>query len=306
MPRLLLRKAVLKMKISDSFKGKFETYIGIVNDALDKFVAQRDNPQKIVYESMRYSLLAGGKRIRPVLCLAIADCFGTDKNKVLPFACSIEMIHTYSLIHDDLPAMDDDDYRRGRLSSHKKFDEATAILAGDALLTYAFEVATQGALLSDNKLKGICAVKLIAQAAGTEGMIGGQIVDTVSVTPNPTVDDVRYMCDRKTGALLKVPAEVAVVLSDISDAAISDLMIDYAKTIGLAFQVKDDILDEETDTAPNTFIAVLGREKSEKLLSELTDKALGICDVLNTFNSIDQESVDFLRDLAIFLLERQI
>lgn len=294
------------MKMSENFKDRFEAYIGVVNAALDKYVANRDNPQKIIYESMRYSLLAGGKRIRPVLCLAIADCLGTDINKVLPFACSVEMIHTYSLIHDDLPAMDDDDYRRGRPSSHKQFGEATAILAGDALLTYAFEIASQGALLADNKLKGICAIKLIAQAAGAEGMIGGQVVDTVSVSPNPTLDDVRYMCDRKTGALLKVPAEVAVVLSEISDAAISDLLIDYAQTIGLAFQVKDDILDENTDTAPNTFIAVLGREKSESLLKELTEKALGICDILRMFSSVDNSSVEFLRDLAVFLLERQI
>ena len=129
---------------------------------------------------------------------------------------------------------------------------------------------------------------------------------SLSARPNPTLDDVRYMCDRKTGALLKVPAEVAVVLSEISDAAISDLLIDYAQTIGLAFQVKDDILDENTDTAPNTFIAVLGREKSESLLKELTEKALGICDILRTFSSVDNSSVEFLRDLAVFLLERQI
>lgn len=294
------------MKISENFKDKFKGYINIVNEALDKYVAERKNPQKIIYESMRYSLLAGGKRIRPVLCLAMADCLGTQKEKILPFACAIEMIHTYSLIHDDLPAMDNDDYRRGRPSCHKQFGEDTAILAGDALLTYAFELASQGALMADNKLRGICAIKLIAQAAGTEGMIGGQIVDTVTVAPNPTIDDVRYMCDRKTGALLKVPAEIAVVLSEIKDSTISDLMIDYAQTIGLAFQVKDDILDEDTDTAPNTFIAVIGREKSEKLLEELTEKALGICNILSTYESINKEACDFLHDLAVFLLERQI
>ena len=297
-----------EMTISDSFKSKFSEYIDSVNRALDMYVAQRDNPQSVIYEAMRYSLLAGGKRIRPVLCLAIADCLGTDKARVMPYACAIEMIHTYSLIHDDLPAMDDDDYRRGRESCHKKFGEATAILAGDALLTYAFELAACGAISSDSKLKGICAIKLLAQAAGTEGMIGGQIVDTVSVAENPGVDDVRYMCDKKTGALLKVPAEIAVVLSYINeqDAALSDLLIDYAKTIGLAFQVKDDILDAQTDTAPNTFIAVLGMEGSVSLLEELTQKAIDICDVLLTFSSVNKEACVFLRDLAVYLLERNI
>ena len=294
------------MKISNNFNEKFSQYVDMVNTSLDKYVSCRNNPQQVIYEAMRYSLLDGGKRIRPVLCLAIADCLNTDKNKVIPFACAIEMIHTYSLIHDDLPAMDNDDYRRGKLSSHKKFGEATAILAGDALLTSAFETAAVGALMADNKLKGICAIKLLSQAAGTEGMIGGQVVDTVDVCQEPTLDDVRYMCDKKTGALLKVPAEIAVTLSSIKEETLSDLFVEYASTIGLAFQVKDDILDEDTDTAPNTFIAVLGREKSEKLLADLTDKALGICDVLETYPSINKQACEFLRDLAIFLLERKI
>lgn len=296
------------MTISNNFNNKFSEYIDSVNKALDTYVAQRDNPQRVIYEAMRYSLLAGGKRIRPVLCLAVAECLGTDKKTVMPFACAIEMIHTYSLIHDDLPAMDDDDFRRGRQSCHRRFDEATAILAGDALLTYAFELASIGAITVSNKLKGICAIKLLAQAAGTEGMIGGQIVDTVSVCPDPTIDDVRYMCDKKTGALLTVPAEIAVALSHINeqDTGLSDLLIDYAKTIGLAFQVKDDILDAQTDTAPNTFIAVLGMEGSISLLNELTQKALDICELVSTYPCVNKESCQFLRDLAVYLLERSI
>ena len=148
-----------------------------VNAYLDSKVSQKDNLQGIVYEAMRYSLLAGGKRIRPVLALAAGQVLGEQEACILPFACAIEMIHTYSLIHDDLPAMDDDDYRRGRYSCHKKFGEATAILAGDALLTMAFEIAAEGALALENPKRGLRAIRHIALSAGTEGMIGGQIVD---------------------------------------------------------------------------------------------------------------------------------
>ena len=154
--------------MNKKFMEELNRKAGAVNDYLDRTVSAQENLQKVVYEAMRYSLLAGGKRIRPVLALTAAQIFGEMEINILPFACAIEMIHTYSLIHDDLPAMDDDDYRRGRYSCHKQFDEATAILAGDALLTKAFELAADGALALKDPVRGVNAIRYIAVCAGTD------------------------------------------------------------------------------------------------------------------------------------------
>ena len=182
------------ISMNNRFSDVLHQKADLINAYLDSKVSQKDNLQGIVYEAMRYSLLAGGKRIRPVLALAAGQVLGEQEARILPFACAIEMIHTYSLIHDDLPAMDDDDYRRGRYSCHKKFGEATAILAGDALLTMAFEIAAEGALALEDPKRGLRAIRHIALSAGTEGMIGGQIVDLDAETRAISESELRYLC----------------------------------------------------------------------------------------------------------------
>lgn len=305
--------------MNNEFINELNVIAQRVSSALDKTVENKNNLQKIVYEAMRYSLLAGGKRIRPVIAIMSANILGVSEDQIMPFACAIEMIHTYSLIHDDLPAMDDDDYRRGRLSCHKKFDEATAILAGDALLTMAFEVAADGALKLDNPANGTRAIKHIAYCAGTEGMIGGQIVDLDAETRRISADELRYLCDRKTGALLRVPVLSAAAVSGKEESEEAELLLKYADTVGLAFQIKDDILDVEGDSAllgknigsdakdgKTTFVTLHGIEKSKAILAELTNEALDACNKLSDMQNDGEKkkSCAFLHELAIFLLER--
>lgn len=292
-----------------------------VNEYLDSAVPVHNNPQKIVYDAMRYSLLAGGKRIRPVLALTAAAILGAAEEEIMPFACAVEMIHTYSLIHDDLPAMDNDDYRRGRYSCHKQFDEATAILAGDALLTMAFEIAADGAAVLDDAAKGVRAIKHISYCAGTEGMIGGQIVDLDAETRKISEEELKYLCRCKTGALLRVPVLIAAAVSGAENTKEAELLTEYADTVGLAFQIKDDILDVEGDISvlgkatgsdakdgKTTFVTLYGIEESKRILSSLTDKALDACSKLSELcMNISEDAAcacEFLRKLAVFLLER--
>ena len=305
--------------MNNEFISKLNDIAEQVNLYIDKNVVSKDNLQKVVYEAMRYSLLAGGKRIRPVLAIESAAVLGLDAEKVMPFACAIEMIHTYSLIHDDLPAMDNDDFRRGRPSCHKQFDEATAILAGDALLTMAFEIASKGAIEAENIRGGIEAVKHIAYCAGTEGMIGGQIVDLDAETRKISEEELIYLCERKTGALLRVPVLVAAAVAGKENTSEAECLLEYADTVGLAFQIKDDILDVEGDInvlgkpigsdkqeGKTTFVTLHGIEGSKKILRELTDKAFKACDRMREFCKTEKQkdACDFLRELAVFLLER--
>ena len=229
------------------------------------------------------------------------------------------MIHTYSLIHDDLPAMDDDDYRRGRYSCHKKFGEATAILAGDALLTMAFEIAAEGALALENPKRGLRAIRHIALSAGTEGMIGGQIVDLDAETRAISESELRYLCERKTGALLRAPVLAAAAVAGAEETRSAALLLEYADTIGLAFQIKDDILDVEGDISvlgkatgsdakdgKTTFVTLYGIQRSKTLLEDLTNQALAACDQLISLQTgaQAQDACAFLKELAFFLLER--
>ena len=304
------------ISMNNRFSDVLHQKADLINAYLDSKVSQKDNLQGIVYEAMRYSLLAGGKRIRPVLALAAGQVLGEQEARILPFACAIEMIHTYSLIHDDLPAMDDDDYRRGRYSCHKKFGEATAILAGDALLTMAFEIAAEGALALEDPKRGLRAIRHIALSAGTEGMIGGQIVDLDAETRAISESELRYLCERKTGALLRAPVLAAAGAEETRSAA---LLLEYADTIGLAFQIKDDILDVEGDISvlgkatgsdakdgKTTFVTLYGIQRSKTLLEDLTNRALAACDQLISLQTgaQAQDACAFLKELAFFLLER--
>lgn len=307
------------ISMNNRFSDVLHQKADLINAYLDSKVSQKDNLQGIVYEAMRYSLLAGGKRIRPVLALAAGQVLGEQEARILPFACAIEMIHTYSLIHDDLPAMDDDDYRRGRYSCHKKFGEATAILAGDALLTMAFEIAAEGALALEDPKRGLRAIRHIALSAGTEGMIGGQIVDLDAETRAISESELRYLCERKTGALLRAPVLAAAAVAGAEETRSAALLLEYADTIGLAFQIKDDILDVEGNISvlgkatgsdakdgKTTFVTLYGIQRSKTLLEDLTNRALAACDQLISLQTgaQAQDACAFLKELAFFLLER--
>lgn len=310
------------------FFDKLKEYASYTDAELDKILPAKDNYQAVIYEAMRYSTLAGGKRIRPVLLYVIAEMFGLTKEYVKPYALALEMIHTSSLIHDDLPAMDNDDYRRGRLSCHKRFDEATAILAGDALLLYALEIAAEGSakLISEAAKSGDLElideigkiVPLISNRAGTDGMIGGQVIDLKA--ENAIIDEAEHntLCSLKTGCLLTVPAEIAGLLSKREGTKEFELVVDYARSIGLAFQIKDDILDVEGD--PNlmgknagmddednktTFVTLYGIDGAKSKLEKLTRRAEEDCRELMTIAGCNADSADFLLKLAGFLLERK-
>jgi geranylgeranyl diphosphate synthase, type II len=217
----------------------------LVDAALDRFLPSEDIQPPSVHRAMRYSVLAGGKRLRPILVIAGAELVGAAPDSVMPTACALEMIHTYSLIHDDLPAMDDDDYRRGRLTNHKVFGDAVAILAGDALLTLAFQLVAQNAALTSVDAKVVCdAVAEIAEAAGTLGMVGGQVVDIESEGKTITPDQLEYIHIHKTAALLRASLSVGARLGG-ADAAALAAVREAGQSLGLAFQIVDDILDVE-------------------------------------------------------------
>jgi len=221
----------------------------LVDAALDRFLPSEDTPPPSVHRAMRYSVLAGGKRLRPILVIAGAELVGAQSSRVMPTACALEMIHTYSLIHDDLPAMDDDDYRRGRLTNHKVFGDAIAILAGDALLTLAFQLVAQNAALTGVDAKVVCdVVAEIAGAAGTLGMVGGQVVDIESEGKTITPEALEYIHIHKTAALLRASLSVGARLGG-ADAAALAAVGEAGQSLGLAFQIIDDILDVEGSLA---------------------------------------------------------
>lgn len=259
-------------------------------------------------KAMRYSLEAGGKRLRPVLCLSCASLCGQHEENTLPFAGAIEMIHTYSLIHDDLPAMDDDDMRRGRPSCHKAFDEATAILAGDGLLTDAFTLAASTPLESGSVLE---ALSHLSRAAGSAGMVGGQMLDMeYTGKKDVTLQAIRHMQSLKTGAMLETSCVCGAILGNATPEVRHSLSL-YGKYLGRAFQVVDDILDivgdsatlgkpvgSDEDQGKNTCPAVIGLEESRKLAEEDAAKAR---EALKGFRG---EDAQFLRALIDYTLDR--
>jgi geranylgeranyl diphosphate synthase type II len=264
-----------------------------------------------IFRAVRYSLFAGGKRIRPILCLAATEAVGGKPESSLPVACAIEMIHTYSLIHDDLPAMDNDDYRRGRLTSHKVFGEDLAILAGDALLTEAFQVMTRrevAAVLPPDRLLQV--VREIAEAAGWFGMVGGQVLDVQSEGQTVAPETLYAIHRMKTGAMILVSLRTGAILAGAEEEALAALS-DYGRQIGLAFQIADDILNVEGDKAllgkgtgsdaargKVTFPLLLGLEASRSRAEELVKGAI---EALAPFD----EKAEPLRWIARYILERK-
>jgi len=281
-----------------------------INVALEK-ILHDSQPSEAIVEAMKYSLMAGGKRIRPVLCIAAAETVGGKPQAVLPAACALEMVHTYSLIHDDLPAMDNDDLRRGIPTCHVAFDEATAILAGDALLTLAFEVLSSVQLTGQNQASGwLKVIHIISTAAGYRGMIRGQMLDMAAEGQHLTVDELKSMHALKTGALIEASLLCGALLADARKHQMTILKT-YARNIGLAFQVTDDILNVEgnpkimgkavgTDKLreKSTYPVILGLETSRQFAKNLVDEAL------QTLEVFDKEA-DPLRALATYIIERK-
>lgn len=263
---------------------RFSEYQDIINRALDEAIPQKDCLYGNVFEAMRYSLNAGGKRIRPLLVLEFARVFGVAPEKAMPFAVALEMIHTYSLIHDDLPCMDDDDLRRGRPTSHKKFGEAVAVLAGDALLNRAFEHVLANSTFSPTVT--LNALRCLAEASGADGMIGGQIIDMEGESRPLNAEEIKKLQEMKTGALIRAAAVMGCILGEATDAQIASAKA-YAESIGLAFQIRDDILNVEGDaetmgkdvgndeeSGKSTFVKLWGLDVCKSRVAELTDNAI--------------------------------
>jgi geranylgeranyl diphosphate synthase type II len=281
-----------------------------INAALGSILKTSEPPDRLL-EAMTYSLMAGGKRFRSVLCVAAAEAFGGKLADVLPAACALEMVHTYSLIHDDLPAMDDDAMRRGQPTCHKAFDEATAILAGDALLTLAFQTLSSVEYSNAQQaVKWLNVIQLISQAAGYCGMIQGQMQDMGSEGSRLTLNELKSMHRLKTGALIEASMRCGAELVGVNSSQIKQLE-SYARHIGLAFQVTDDILNVEGDPAvmgkaagtdklrhKSTYPSLLGLEKSKAFAENLTANAL------QALESFDQKA-DPLRAIATYIVDRK-
>ena len=266
----------------------------------------RSEPQSELFDAMEYSLLAGGKRLRPIFVLDFCRMCGGDWRMAAPFAAAMEMIHTYSLIHDDLPCMDNDDFRRGRPTNHKVYGETMAILAGDALLTDAFMLASS-AQLPDPAQMGL-AIGVLAQDAGSLGMVGGQVLDIRSETRELTEQEVIAIQSRKTGALINGACVLGVIAGGGDEKKI-EAAAAFAGALGLAFQIRDDMLDvigtqEEmgkgvgTDETKNTFVKLYGLEKCEELVRKYTDAAI---EALGVF-----EDNGYMTDLAKSLTDRRV
>ncbi|RJO70420.1 MAG: polyprenyl synthetase family protein [Myxococcales bacterium] len=282
-------------------------YKNRIDEALKQNLSRLEGPSRLK-EAMAYSLMTGGKRLKSVLLLIVRDLFPAGGPDPMPAACAFEYIHTYSLIHDDLPAMDNDDFRRGQPSNHKKFGEAMAILAGDALLAEAF-VLTAGSLRDGQAELGARVLFEMAQAAGAAGMVGGQALDTLDTGRRVSRDELQYIHRMKTGALFRAAIRCGAILGRAGESELSALTA-YAEQLGLAFQVADDILDEtastdelgktagkDRDQNKNTYVALLGLEESRVFAHTLVRDAVRALDPFG-------EAAHPLRELAAFVVER--
>ncbi len=286
-------------------KKTMNEYVNIINDAIIDSLPNTDEGQRDVIRAMRYSLANGGKRLRPVLVLEFCRICGGDYRKAIPLACAIEYIHTYSLIHDDMPCMDDDDMRRGAPSCHIVFGQATALLAGDALLTHAFELIADSDLSDDKKTK---AISLLAQNAGVGGMIGGQALDLKYENLDISVTDILTIHKLKTGALISAACILGCIAAG-ADEKMIEAASRYAYYLGIAFQIKDDLLDIEGDEEElgkpvgsdekndkTTYVTLVGEKKAEKDIRKLTACAKNQLDVF--------PNRDFLLLLSDYLMSR--
>jgi farnesyl diphosphate synthase len=280
-----------------------------VNRTLDRLVPPVDGAERRVVEAMRYALMGGGKRIRPFLVLNSARLFDVPEIGALRTAAAIEMIHSYSLVHDDLPAMDNADLRRGRPSVHRQFDEATAILAGDGLLTQAFEVLGHAETHADPLVRANLVLAL-ARAAGTAGMVGGQMIDLAAQHATLDLESITRLQRMKTGAIIGFSCEAGAILAS-APAAARQALQRYAEDLGLAFQIADDLLDVESSAAVTgkpvgqdqvagkaTFVAVLGVDEARRRARLISDRAAGHLEMFG-------QRADLLRDMARFVVDRR-
>jgi geranylgeranyl diphosphate synthase, type II len=278
-----------------------------VNAALDKFIPSEKTKPATIHKAMRYSLFAGGKRMRPAVCLAAAAACGGSEADAMPLACAVECIHTYSLVHDDLPAMDNDDYRRGKLTNHKVFGDGIAVLAGDALLTQAFEIAAKAKGWPRYSHQDI--ILELAHASGSLQLIAGQVADLEGEGKKTSVDQLRYIHERKTSALLCCSVRLGGMSANCTPAQLQALT-DFGYNVGLAFQVIDDILDvtqtseqlgktagKDTKAQKATYPSIVGLDKSRKIAEQLTNKAFASLKIF-------KGKAEALEGIAEFLLKR--
>ncbi|MEG6522592.1 polyprenyl synthetase family protein [Desulfotomaculum sp. 1211_IL3151] len=291
-----------------TFNEELKQWSKEVDLALEHYLPSAETYPMIIHEAMRYSVFAGGKRLRPILVMAAARAVGGSKEKVMPVACALELIHTYSLVHDDLPAMDNDDFRRGRPTNHKVYGEAMAILVGDALQTLAFELIAQAA--EDFPAAAVNRVTWeIARAAGSGGLIGGQVVDLLSEKQEINGATLEYIHRHKTGALFRAAIRAGAILGGATDSQLESLT-QYAEQMGLAFQIKDDLLDIEGDEVKigkplgsdlknqkSTYPAIYGLANTKKMAASAAAEAVNALKVFN-------QEAEFLRDMMHFIINR--
>lgn len=292
------------------FNNKLNEKTQEIEDIIYSYLPNELNKQKVIMEAMNYSVKAGGKRLRPMLMLETSKMFDKDCENIYPFMAAIEFIHTYSLVHDDLPAMDNDEYRRGRKTTHAEYGEDLGILAGDGLLNYAYEIMTKAVLESEDPYKAIQAMNVIATKAGIYGMVGGQTVDVISEGKKIDLDTIMYIHNLKTAALIEASMMAGAILAGATQTQI-DIVENIANNVGIAFQIQDDILDIISTTEKlgkpvlsdekndkTTYVSLCGLEKAKDDVKKLSSSAVELLDTLDEKN-------EFLKALIIKLINRE-
>lgn len=292
-----------------SFKSSLKYRVDYIEKLLKEYMPEEKGYQKTIFEAMNYSLKAGGKRLRPILTLEACRIVGGNEEDAIPFAIAIEMIHTYSLIHDDLPALDNDDLRRGRPTNHKVYGDAMAILAGDGLLNYAFEIMLSSSIGKENPAKYLNAINEIAKSSGVYGMIGGQVVDIESEDKKIEMEKLDFIHLNKTAAIIVGCMRAGAIIGDATEEQLENIT-KYATNIGLSFQIADDILDitgdesklgkkvgSDIDNNKSTYPSLIGLEKSKEIANDLINEA-------KTRISNIKGDTEFLNDLAEYIVAR--
>ena len=289
------------------FKTELTKYQMQVNKELEKYLRKQYCPERILNNSMEYSLMAGGKRLRPILVLATFNLFKDNFEVAIPYAIAIEMVHNASLIHDDLPGIDNDNLRHGKLTNHKKFNEATAILAGDGLFNYAYIVISKDLLNTKNEQELKRKMQILNEfSIATDRMLAGEYLDTEYEGKNISNKELEYIHQNKTGAYLKLCARMGAILGECTENQLEKITT-YAEKIGLAFQIKDDILSEignekitgkpvgnDKEKGKCTYVSIFGLEEAKKILHQITNEAI---EIINTFG----EKAEFLKELARYI-----
>lgn len=293
-----------------SFKVELLNKVNNINEVINRYLPKEEGKQSIIFEAMNYSIHAGGKRLRPMLMQEAALLFDNDNKDIYDFMAAIEMIHTYSLVHDDLPAMDNDDYRRGELTTHKKYGHAMGILAGDGLLNYAYEICANSIVNSKYPERSAKALKVLSEKAGVYGMVGGQTVDVSLTGEKFDIDTLNFIYELKTGALIEASLMCGAILAGACDSDVR-LMEETGRKIGLAFQIQDDILDVTSTTEElgkpvysdeknekTTYVTVYGIKKAMEIVENISGEAIRNIETIKNKNT-------FLKELVQYLITRK-